>query len=89
MFAPERISRFLSYLLRHRPKEYALSSDGHGFAAWNDVVDIVQERFQEITEPEIRAVVAGSDKQVSIYLDGVYISSPRGSISTWILNCFY
>jgi iron complex outermembrane recepter protein len=25
-------------------------------------------------------VVAGSDKQVSIYLDGVYISSPRGSI---------
>ncbi len=24
--------------------------------------------------------VAGSDKQVSIYLDGVYISSPRGSI---------
>jgi putative RNA 2'-phosphotransferase len=63
LFAPERISRFLSYLLRHRPKEYALSSDGHGFAAWNDVVDIVQERFQEITEPEIRAVVAGSDKQ--------------------------
>ena len=25
-------------------------------------------------------VVAGSDKQVSVYLDGVYISSPRGSI---------
>jgi iron complex outermembrane recepter protein len=25
-------------------------------------------------------VVAGSDKQVSIYLDGVYVSSPRGSI---------
>lgn len=25
-------------------------------------------------------VVAGSDKQVSIYVDGVYISSPRGSI---------
>jgi iron complex outermembrane receptor protein len=25
-------------------------------------------------------VVAGSDKQVSIYIDGVYISSPRGSI---------
>ena len=25
-------------------------------------------------------VVAGSDKQISIYLDGVYISSPRGSI---------
>ena len=25
-------------------------------------------------------VVAGSDKQVSIYLDGVYLSSPRGSL---------
>ena len=63
MFAPERISRFLSYLLRHRPKEYLLSFDAHGFAAWNDVVGIVQERFREITEPEIRAVIADLDKQ--------------------------
>jgi putative RNA 2'-phosphotransferase len=63
LFPPERISRFLSYLLRHRPKEYPISFDSQGFAAWNDVVDVVQERFQEIAEPEIRAVIAGSDKK--------------------------
>ena len=27
MFPPERISRFLSYLLRHRPKEYPIAFD--------------------------------------------------------------
>jgi putative RNA 2'-phosphotransferase len=63
LFPPERISRFLSYLLRHRPKEYPVSFDRHGFAAWKDVVDALQGRFQEITEEEIRAIVTGSDKQ--------------------------
>jgi putative RNA 2'-phosphotransferase len=63
LFPPERISRFLSYLLRHRPKEYPVSFDRQGFAAWNDVVDALRGRFQEITEEEIRAIVTGSDKQ--------------------------
>jgi putative RNA 2'-phosphotransferase len=60
---PERVSRFLSYLLRHRPKEYPLQFDLYGFAPWDAVVDMVLERFQEATEEQIRAVVAGSDKK--------------------------
>jgi putative RNA 2'-phosphotransferase len=63
LFPPERISRFLSYLLRHQPKEYPLSFDRHGFVPWIDVADTVQERFQEVTEEQIRAVVTGSDKK--------------------------
>lgn len=59
----ERISRFLSYLLRHRPKEYPLSFDAHGFVDWRDVVEMVQDRFQEVAETDIRVVVTGSDKK--------------------------
>ena len=63
MIPPERISRFLTYLLRHQPKEYPLSFDRQGFVQWDDVVDLLQERFFDITEEEIRAVVEHSDKQ--------------------------
>jgi putative RNA 2'-phosphotransferase len=63
LIPPERISRFLSYLLRHCPKDYPLSFDRQGFALWHDIVDVVQERFPDITEDEIREVIENSDKQ--------------------------
>lgn len=63
MIVPERLSRFLSYLLRHRPKEYPLAFDAQGFVAWRELVQRVQERFQEVTDDEIRAVVTASDKR--------------------------
>jgi len=60
---PERISRFLSYLLRHRPKEFPLSFDRQGFVAWDDLVAMVQERFHDVMEEEIRELVQSSDKK--------------------------
>lgn len=60
---PERISRFLTYLLRHRPKEYPLVFDKRGFVEWHDVVELVQERFYDVTEDDIRAVVTDSEKK--------------------------
>ena len=63
MIPPERISRFLSYLLRHRPKEYPLAFDRQGFVAWSEIVDLVQERFFDATEQEVRAVVTESEKK--------------------------
>jgi putative RNA 2'-phosphotransferase len=63
VFPSERVSRFLSYLLRHRPKDYPLQFDPHGFVPWEAVVDTVLKRFQEATEEEIRALVTGSDKK--------------------------
>ena len=60
---PERISRFLTYLLRHRPQEYPLVFDRRGFADWRDVVELVQERFYDVTEDDIRAVVTDAQKQ--------------------------
>ena len=63
MIPPERISRFLSYLLRHRPKEYPLAFDRYGFVAWSAIVDLVQERFFDATEQAVRAVVTESEKK--------------------------
>ena len=63
MVPPERISRFLTYLLRHQPREYPLVFDRRGFVDWRDVVEMVQERFYDVTEAEIRAVVTDSIKK--------------------------
>ncbi len=70
MFPTERLSRFLSYLLRHRPQEYPIAFDRHGFAPWAEVVDTVRERFREVTEEQMCAVVIGSDKQRFELKDG-------------------
>ena len=68
--APERISRFLTYLLRHRPKEYPLVFDKRGFADWQDVVTLVQQRYYDVTEEQIVSVVNGSDKKRFELVDG-------------------
>lgn len=60
---PERISRFLTYLLRHQPKEYPLVFDKRGFVDWRDVIELVQERFYDVTEEQIEAVVSGPEKK--------------------------
>jgi putative RNA 2'-phosphotransferase len=66
----ERISKFLSYLLRHRPKEYPLSFDREGFVPWNELLAVVERRFPEATEDEVLAVIRDSDKQRFEFKDG-------------------
>ena len=61
--AAERLSRFLTFLLRHKPKEYPLAIDDEGFAPWQAVVDLVQERFYDVTEGQMRALIAGAEKK--------------------------
>ena len=67
---PERISRFLTYLLRHRPKEYPLMFDKRGFVDWGDVVELVQERYYDVTEEQIEAVINGAEKKRFELVDG-------------------
>ena len=63
MLAPERLSRFLTFLLRHKPKDYPLAFDREGFAPWREVVDMVQERFYDVSEEQIRSLIAGAEKK--------------------------
>ena len=61
--APERLSRFLTFLLRHKPKDYPLAIDREGFAPLPEVVDMVQERFYDVNEEQIRSLIAGAEKK--------------------------
>ena len=61
--APERLSRFLTFLLRHKPKDYPLAMDREGFAPWSEVVDMVQERFYDVSEEQIRSLIDGAEKK--------------------------
>ena len=63
MISEERVSRFLSLLLRHRPPDYPLAFDERGFVAWEDLFETVWRRFPEITEEELRGVIENSDKK--------------------------
>jgi putative RNA 2'-phosphotransferase len=57
MVEPERISRFLSFLLRHNPKDYSLEFDRRGFMPWGQLVAQVRGRFPEVTEQELLQVI--------------------------------
>jgi len=70
MIPEERVSRFLSFLLRHRPTNYPLRFDGKGFVRWEDLVHRVEERFPHITERELLAVIQDSEKKRFEYSDG-------------------
>jgi putative RNA 2'-phosphotransferase len=61
--APERLSRFLTFLLRHQPKDYPLAIDREGYAPWQEVVDMVQERFYDVSEEQIRSLIGGAEKK--------------------------
>ena len=52
-----RISKLLSLMLRHRPDEFGLEIDAYGYAPLDQVVQGVQERYAEVTETEVVALV--------------------------------
>lgn len=63
MVPSERLSRFLSFLLRHRPADYPLRFDPQGFVGWGELVKIMQHRFPEVEEKEILQIIEDSDKK--------------------------
>lgn len=52
-----RISKLLSLMLRHRPDEFGLEIDAYGYAPLDQVVQGVQERYAEVAETEVVALV--------------------------------
>ena len=61
----KRLSKFLSLLLRHRPEKFGLRLDEHGFAPLEELLAVVrrEREWEQVTEEQIREVVANSDKQ--------------------------
>ena len=63
MVFPERLSRFLSFLLRHKPDGYPLTIDERGFVSLEQLVETVQDRLPGVTQEELLSVVEESDKK--------------------------
>lgn len=52
-----RISKFLSFILRHKPEEFNLSLDSHGFADFKKVVAVLKEKFPGIDENQLKVII--------------------------------
>ncbi len=73
------ISRYLSYILRHRPDTAAVSLDDAGWAAVVDVLDACRRRGWDVAEGDLTEVVATNDKQrFALSPDGRLIRANQG-----------
>jgi putative RNA 2'-phosphotransferase len=70
MIPIERLSRFLSFLLRHHAEDSSLNFDDRGFVSLKELMERVQDRFPEAGEEEILAVIEGPDKKRFELKDG-------------------
>ncbi|MFA6109854.1 MAG: RNA 2'-phosphotransferase [Candidatus Latescibacterota bacterium] len=64
------ISRLLSLMLRHRPDEFGLEIDDHGFVPLGQVIQAVRDRYEEATEQDILELVNSPDQHRFEVVDG-------------------
>lgn len=71
-----KISKFLSYILRHNPGAVGLTLDPEGWVLIDDLLSKVEGKF---TKADLLAVVANNDKQrFAISADGLSIRANQG-----------
>lgn len=72
-------SKFLSFILRHKPESIGLELDVEGWADINSLVNRVQQAGQSLDEALLRTLVQSSDKQrFTISDDGKRIRAAQG-----------
>ena len=59
----KHISKFLSYVLRHKPDAIDLKLDENGWADLNELLSKMNSEFEGITLTDIQTVVKSNDKQ--------------------------
>jgi len=75
----QKISKFLSYVLRHRPDEIGLSLDISGWASVSELIEKSKSASVDLTEELIRELVRSSDKQrFALSEDGTKIRANQG-----------
>lgn len=75
----EDVSRFLSYVLRHKPESIGLNLDTEGWAAIDKLLSCANQSGQALDTNTIRAVVEISDKKrFAISEDGLRIRAVQG-----------
>ena len=76
---PEKLSRLLSYALRHRPDALRLELDAAGWVAVDDLLAALASYGTPVDRAELSALVRGSDKQrFAFSADGSRIRASQG-----------
>jgi putative RNA 2'-phosphotransferase len=74
-----KISKFLSFVLRHNPDSIGLQLDNEGWVAITELISCAAKNGQKLTETIITEVVATNDKKrFSLSLDGQRIRANQG-----------
>ncbi len=75
----QKISKFLSYVLRHRPEEIGLALDVNGWAMVSELISKSKAASIHLTEDMLREIVRTSDKQrFALSDDGRKIRANQG-----------
>jgi len=87
MVALERLSRFLSFLLRHQAEDIPLLGfDDRGFVYLRELVERVQDRFPDVREEELLEVIESSDKKNALSCGKERSGQHMAIPSQWILR---
>lgn len=75
----QKISKFLSLLLRHKPEKIGLELDENGWAKIADLIRLTESQRSPLTKPIIMEAVETNDKKrFSISSDGLRIRANQG-----------
>jgi putative RNA 2'-phosphotransferase len=78
-------SKFLSYILRHKPESIGLSLNEQGWLNLDDLIQAANEHGQPISKELIASVVSSSDKKrFSISDNGLMIRAAQGHSTTQV-----
>ncbi|UCE21760.1 MAG: RNA 2'-phosphotransferase [Candidatus Aminicenantes bacterium] len=58
-----KVSKFLSFTLRHAPQNYGLSLDRYGFAEFRMVLKILTKRFPGLEDEDVKNIVMNDPKK--------------------------
>jgi len=72
-----KVSKFLSFVMRHGPQDYGLSLDKHGFVEFKTVLEIIKRRFPGLDEEDLKFIVANDSKR-RFQIDGQRIRARYG-----------
>jgi putative RNA 2'-phosphotransferase len=57
-----KLSKLLSFILRHASEDFHLPLDEYGYAPVDDIVNIIRDRYRDFDRDELRAVVEADSK---------------------------
>ncbi len=58
-----KISKFISFALRHHPEKAGIVLDAHGYADTNSLIESVKKRFRDFNMKYLEKIVAEDNKQ--------------------------